>query len=319
MNKTEASDSARLSGKMSTVPFTKMQGLGNDFVFVREEDLQPRLRGGGSEPDQYGKLAARVCDRNFGIGADGLIVVRKSKRDDCEIGWYYLNSDGSTAAMCGNGLRCLALWARHHGVVTKTEFSVDTEVGAVPVSVRDSDHITTSLGEPILRSTEIPVGGVLRESVVHERVELAGDQYRVTCVSMGNPHCVIVDGGLSRKEAALRAPSIQSDAFFPEGVNVEFVEVLDRITADVFVWERGCGPTLACATGAAAVLVAGVLEGRLERTAEIRLPGGPLTVSWAADTNRVSIEGPARVSFEGHFDIAEFLSDDFASGASKSP
>lgn len=308
MNKTEASQPAPISGIKAPVPFTKMQGLGNDFVFIDEHELQSVVQGGAPVP--YGELARRLCDRHYGIGADGLIIVREPTRDDCDIAWHYLNSDGSISLMCGNGLRCLALWAWEHRWVTRRDFIVQTDVGAVPVSVRGEDAITTTLGEPILTSSAIPVGGPIREKVVAEPVELGGKSYAVTCVSMGNPHCVIFDSGITDAEAARVAPSIQADKFFPESVNVEFVKLNSRTQADVFVWERGCGPTLACASGAAAVLVAGVLEKRLDRTANIRLPGGTLVVAWDEKTNRVSITGPARITYKGHFDANVYLYDE---------
>jgi diaminopimelate epimerase len=312
MSKTETSLNARLAGNKTSVPFAKMHGLGNDFVFVHERDLEAAVVKTGvpfSSPG-HGQLAARICDRNFGIGADGLIVVREPRRTDCQVGWIYYNSDGSPSAMCGNGLRCLGYWVWHYQYLTQSDFVVDTAVGPVPVSVRDGDHITTVIGEPILRSTDIPVGGPQRDRVVKEHVTLAGDEYDITCVSVGNPHCVIFNSGFSKEEKAARAPKIQMDPFFPEGVNVEFVEVQDSKHCDVYVWERGCGPTLACASGSAAVLVAGVLENRLDRTAVIRLPGGPLTVSWSELNNKVSITGPARISYEGQFDVAQYMSEE---------
>lgn len=312
MNKTQASASARTSGTNTAVPFAKMHGLGNDFVFVHERELESAIvnTGAAAGTPVFAQLARRVCDRHFGIGADGLIVVREPRRTDCQVGWLYFNSDGSPSAMCGNGLRCLGWWVAHYDFLPQRQFLVDTQVGSVPVTVKDQDHITTVLGEPVLRSTEIPVGGSARDRVLREHVTLGGEEYDVTCVSMGNPHCVIFGTGLDRREAARRAPLIQTDTFFPKGVNVEFVEVSDRGHCDVYVWERGCGPTLACASGAAAVLVAGVLEDRLNRTAKIRLPGGALTVTWDECTNRVAITGPARIAFEGKFDVAVYMSED---------
>jgi diaminopimelate epimerase len=312
MNQTKPTFSAQIPGTKTAVPFAKMHGLGNDFVFVYERDLELAIVNSGQAVGTavFSQLARRLCDRHFGIGADGLIVVREPQRTDCQVGWLYFNSDGSTSAMCGNGLRCLGYWVSHYKYLDQRDFVVDTQVGAVPVTVKDSDHITTLIGEPVMQSNLIPVAGDQRERVVRENVELGGDPYTVTCVSMGNPHCIIFESGISRDEAARRAPKIQADEFFPEGVNVEFVDIADRKHADVFVVERGCGPTLACASGAAAVLVAGVMENRLDRTAKIRLPGGALTVSWDPQTNRVSITGPARIAYEGHFDVAVYMNED---------
>lgn len=313
MNTTETTLNSRLAGTKTSVPFAKMHGLGNDFVFVYERDLESAVvkTGAAFSSPGHGFLAQRICDRNFGIGADGFIVVREPRRTDCQVGWIYYNSDGSHSAMCGNGIRCLGLWVSHYQYLNVSDFVVDTPAGAVPVSVRDQDHITTVIGEPILRSDAVPVGGPSRERVVAEHHTLGGHEYDVTCVSVGNPHCIIFNTGLSKDEKAARAPQIQMESFFPEGVNVEFVEVQDRKHCDVYVWERGCGPTLACASGAASVLVAGVLEGRLDRTAVVRLPGGPLTVTWNELNNKVSITGPARIAFEGHFDVAQYMSEDY--------
>lgn len=300
-----------MSGTNTSVPFTKMQGLGNDFVFVYERDLESAVVNTGAPAGTtvFAQLARRVCDRNFGIGADGLIVVREPQRTDCQVGWLYFNSDGSSSAMCGNGLRCLGWWVHTYQFLPQQEFVVDTQAGAVPVSVKDQNRITTVLGEPILRSADIPVSGPSRERVLREPLKVGDEELTVTCVSMGNPHSVIFETGWNREECARRAPLIQADSFFPKGVNVEFVTVKDRGHVDVLVWERGCGPTLACASGAAAVLVAGVLEDRLNRTAKVRLPGGSLTVSWDESTNKVSITGPARIAYEGHFDVALYMSD----------
>lgn len=300
------------------LPFTKMQALGNDFVFVDEEELastplgaqvSANLRQRGAE------LARRVCDRHFGIGADGLIFVRTTKRPDCQLGWLYFNGDGSISDMCGNGLRCLALWASENKRVSGKEFAIETAIGAVAVIFDGAHSITTDLGEPALSSKLIPIAGSAQDKVVSQVMDIASKEIgskriSVTCVNMGNPHCVIFQSGLTDEEQRAIAPKLQLDPRFPESVNVEFVTVNGRDDASVFVWERGCGPTLACASGAAAVLVAGVLEGRLDRTAKITLPGGSLRVSWSAEDNRVRIEGPASVSYKGVFDLAEFLPED---------
>lgn len=294
------------------IPFAKLQGLGNDFVFIAEEDLQSSEAGRKILTDwteQKARLAPVVCDRRFGIGADGLILVKKSNRADCLLGWSYTNSDGSPSAMCGNGIRCLALWAHRRGLIEDGEFLVDTEIGAVPVTFLAEERITTDLGVPNLDSQRIPVSGQPRETVV--RTPIALDEERTitaTCVSMGNPHCVTFDYSLDDDQLSGLAMQLQMHPFFPEGVNVEFVEVESPGRARVAVWERGAGRTLSCATGAAAVLVAGVLEKRLERKAEIVLPGGPLHIEWSENDDRVRITGPAKFVFAGSVDLSRLLS-----------
>jgi diaminopimelate epimerase len=316
MSKTQASINATDIGMRSALAFTKMQALGNDFVFVAERDLAASASGKRILADlqnEGGRLAQQVCDRHFGIGADGLIVVRKAQRADCQIAWSYFNSDGSVSAMCGNGLRCLGLYAVENQLVGAARFNVETAVGAVPVEVVDSDSITSDLGEPILDAAKIPVqskktvqSAADARAYVRDEITVAGRQLQAVCVSMGNPHCVVFNSSLTDEEQRHWAPIIQQMPLFPQGVNVEFTSIVSPKRARVFVWERGCGPTLACASGAAGVLVAGVLEGVLERRATIELPGGPLDVSWSAQDNRVRITGPARVAFCGTVDLDRF-------------
>lgn len=283
-----------------------MQALGNDFVFVEESQLSATTTGKLIVRDfsaQGAVLARALCDRHFGIGADGLIVVRKPTRSDCQVSWLYFNGDGSISSMCGNGLRCLGLYAATRQLVTGLSFNIETAVGPVPVVVVDSSTITTDLGEPILEAHKVPVAGKGKDKIVNQPIVVGGQQLAATCVSMGNPHCVLFDTRLDEAQWRHLAPQIQQMQLFPEGVNVEFVEVATRARARVFVWERGCGPTLACASGAAAVLVAGVLEGRLDRSAVIELPGGSLMVQWDEKDHHVRMTGSAKFAFSGTFDI----------------
>jgi diaminopimelate epimerase len=296
----------------SLLPFVKMQGLGNDFVVISEDDLKNHkigaelLRNWDSEA---ARLAKAACNRHFGIGADGLIVVRPSPQLDCQLGWSYINSDGSPSDMCGNGLRCVALWAHDRQVVNSKNFKVHTAKGPVQVNIQDTDRITVDLGPPILQSDLIPVSGEKRQLVLKETIEVGGKSLTVTCVSMGNPHCVIFEPHLNPFEYDTLAPQIQALPFFPTGVNVEFTVVENPHCARVFVWERGCGPTLACSTGASAVVVAGVLEERLQRKSTVKLPGGLLEVEWSAQDDHVRLTGPARQSYTGVIDLAHLLSE----------
>jgi diaminopimelate epimerase len=290
--------------------FAKMQGLGNDFVVVAESEIRRLPRADELLEDDSGllsQLAKYVCDRHFGVGADGLIVVRNSDRKDCQVGWTYINSDGSSSVMCGNGLRCLALFAQESGLVSDRSFSVSTKKGPVAIQFDGANRITSDLGEPILEANNIPTSEKHANQLLKHPLRVGNLTMGATCVSMGNPHCVIFESGYSAVETRELAPKIQELPFFPESVNVEFVDVLSPSHAKVFVWERGCGPTLACASGAAAVLVAGVLEERLSRTSTIELPGGPLEVSWSAEDNHVRITGPATMVFEGKIDVSPVL------------
>lgn len=294
----------------SQLKFSKMQGLGNDFVVIGEDDLRSQRIGADlllNWEEEAGRLARAICNRHFGIGADGLIVVRSSPRPDCQVGWSYINSDGSPSDMCGNGLRCVALWALERQLVTGKNFAVATAKGPVPVHFEDVDQITVDLGPPILNSQKIPVAGADRDLVLNEPLEVHGKTLSVTCVSMGNPHCVIFEPHLNPFEYDVFAPKIQQLPFFPEGVNVEFVVVENPSCARVFVWERGCGPTLACSTGASAVVVAGVLEKRLARKSRVKLPGGQLEVEWSAEDDHVRLTGPARHSYTGTIDLSQLL------------
>ncbi len=295
-----------------SLPFAKMQGLGNDFVVVSEKDLASGRIGARilrNAEKELSRLAKALCNRHFGVGADGLIIVRATDRQDCDFSWTYINNDGSPADMCGNGLRCVALWALDRGVVTSDHFTVSTAKGPVPVVFQDLNHITVDLGLPILESQKIPVAGAARDKVVKEQISVDGKTLVATCVSMGNPHCVIFEPGLNPLQYDLYAPQIQTTGMFPEGVNIEFVITENPQCARVFVWERGCGPTLACASGAAAVVVAGVLEGRLNRKTRIDLPGGSLEAEWSEQDGHVRITGPARESYRGSVDLSFILAE----------
>lgn len=283
--------------------FTKLQGLGNDFVVLSLQDfkLWSQANFGDENAPALSELARKLCNRKYGIGADGLILV-DLEPPTCDVGWTYLNSDGSSSLMCGNGLRCLAHWCITNGVINKDEFTVQTGKGPVVINYQDSKTITTDLGSPLLASDQIPVDTrVVPEDsrVVSYELELASRKISLTCVSMGNPHCVLFDAGLAAKDFEPVATEIQNHPFFPESVNVSFVTAYDEKNALVTVWERGCGLTLACASGAAAVLVAGVLEGKLKRRSTITLPGGALIVEWRESDDRVLITGPAHTSFTG--------------------
>jgi len=297
------------SKPQTLLPFAKMHGLGNDFVLVRQEDLASLSLGREILADWQNSaaiLARTLCDRHFGIGADGFILVSPPDDKECEVAWTFLNSDGSHSDMCGNGLRCLALFHNLSSQSEKREFFVQTNIGAMPVAFNGPEKITINLKEPILQSKQIPFHGQAKNQIVKETITVDGASFTITCVNMGNPHCVIFAPSIKEQDYLRYAPQIQQLPEFPEGVNVEFVEVLSLDRARVIVFERGAGLTLACATGAAAVLVAGVLESRLKRKATIELPGGNLEVDWSNKDNHVRLTGPATFAFTGTIDISSF-------------
>jgi len=271
--------------------FTKMHGCGNDFILV--EEAAPALT-----PD-LPELARKLCDRHFGIGADGLIVVGSSRRPGCKLRWRMFNSDGSEAEMCGNGMRCLALFARERGLVKEDRFDVETLAGVITPAILPDGRVRVDMGIPELRRSRIPMLGPDSEQVVGEELVVDGRSFTITAVSMGNPHCVIFDDSLADEEFLRVGPKMARDHRFPNGTNVEFVRVYSRRHLGVRVWERGAGPTLACGTGACAVAVAGVLNGFTERLVHVSLLGGDLDVTWLEGSGHVLLEGPAEKLFWG--------------------
>ncbi len=318
----------------ASLAFDKMHGLGNDFVMVSLDDLLsiPSFNAAvkrGCNP--LPALAKGLCDRNFGIGADGLIVgfsLKKTPPIDagifnaldadyavdtkCDIGWIYTNSDGSHSAMCGNGLRCLGLWALRQELVASNRILVSTKAGVQEILVEDESKITVNMGKPILQTDLIPLSTPSAASFVQGELNSPEFKFKPTCVSMGNPHVVIFDAPQAQDSLSevkfsdsLKALSVQvqQHKHFPEGVNVEWCRAVSRNEVHTLIYERGCGATLACASGAAAVVVAGVLEGRIERQAKVRLPGGYLFIDWAQPDEQVRMTGPAATSFNGSIGI----------------
>ncbi|CQR55325.1 diaminopimelate epimerase [Paenibacillus riograndensis] len=276
--------------------FTKMHGLGNDFIIVFGEQELP---GNASE------LAVTLCNRFFGIGADGLVYILPSERGDYMM--RIMNSDGTEAEQCGNAIRCVSKYVYEHGLVSSEQIVIET-IGAgeqkVSLQVKDGvvETVTVDMGEPVLSGTQIPVA-IDAEPVLDQPIEADGRAFRFTAVSMGNPHCVIyVDDAVSFDLAAW-GPKLEVHPLFPRKVNVEFATVLDRSHVDMRVWERGAGPTLACGTGACATLVSSVLNGLTDRSATISLKGGDLFIEWNEADNHVYMTGPAQVVYTGSVEI----------------
>jgi len=277
--------------------FTKMQGVGNDYIYVNcfEEPL----------PDDPAKLARRASDRHFGIGGDGLILICPSRLADARMRMF--NADGSEAEMCGNGIRCVAKYLYDHGICKKQTLKIETGAGVVTLDLQVAEgrvrRVRVDMGEPILLAGQIPTtlpGNPLLvgSPVADVDLNVAGEKLKVTCVSMGNPHCVTFVDDLTDYRVLEIGPRIESDPHFPLRVNAEFVEVLSPAEVRMRVWERGSGETLACGTGACAACVAGGLLGRTERKIIAHLPGGDLELHWA-DDNHVYLTGPAVEVFSG--------------------
>lgn len=282
--------------------FAKYQGLGNDFLVVDLRDAAPELARAVQDPATVVKL----CDRQFGVGGDGVLAVLPSDKGHARM--RVLNSDGSEAEMCGNGIRCVALELRERGGVAVDEMHIETLAGVL-ACVIEGKKVTVAMGAPRLQRGEIPMVGPAAERCIAQPLELPGEPARaLTAVSMGNPHAITFVG--SRDEAWRLAksvgPTVETHAWFPRRTNVEFAHVRDRRALDLVVWERGCGITLACGTGACATTVAGVLTGVVDEgvPVEVRLPGGILEITVLPGFANVRMRGPAVHVFDGTVDLA---------------
>ncbi len=274
--------------------FAKMHGLGNDFIIVEASSFQAA--------SSYQAYAQCLCDRHFGVGADGLIVTGLDNEQDIFMRIY--NSDGSEAEMCGSGIRCVALYARRYGLVDKDRFSVKTLAGSrYPEIYEDDGHnwVRVDMGEPELERQKIPVIG--RGSNVAIPLTVAGQNFVFTAVAMGNPHCIIYVDDINSLPLSEWGPQIETHEIFPDKINVEFVKVINEGELEAVVWERGAGITLSCGTGACAILVASVLNGKSGRKAVIRLPGGELLIEWNEEDNHVYMSGPAVEVFRGSMEL----------------
>lgn len=278
--------------------FTKMHGIGNDYVYVN--CFQETVKN----PSEVAKF---VSDRHFGIGSDGLILIKPSDIADCEMDMY--NLDGSQGAMCGNGIRCVAKYAYDYGIVDKTSISVATRSGIkyLDLTVKDGkvSMVKVNMGSPILTASQIPVVAET-EQVIDAPIDVDGNTYHMTAVSMGNPHAIIYMDEIDNLDLEKIGPSFENHLVFPDRVNTEFVKVLDRHTVQMRVWERGSGETLACGTGACAVAVASILNGHVDgdKPVTVKLLGGDLQIFWDQAENLVYMTGPAATVFDGEIDLA---------------
>ena len=276
--------------------FTKMEGLGNDYVYVN--CLAEQVENPAS-------LAQMVSDRHFGIGSDGLILIRPSSVADFFMEMF--NADGSRSEMCGNGIRCVGKYVYDHGLTDKTRVDVNTLAGIKHLELHIEDGVvatvTVDMGEPVLEAGLIPV--VVEQSpVVAQPIEVCGQTFEMTCVSMGNPHAVVFVDDVEGFPVEEIGRPFEFHPAFPRRVNAEFVQVISPTEVAMRVWERGTGETLACGTGACATTVACILNGRTEDEITLHLLGGDLKVRWDREQNRVFMTGPATTVFDGEIDTS---------------
>lgn len=280
--------------------FTKLHGLGNDYIYLDglRENLPPENR--------WPELSRRMSDRHFGVGADGIILVLPSGTPGARFRMRIFNADGSEAEMCGNGVRAFARYVFEHGLTDATEIPVETGAGIITPSLILEGGVISAIrvdmGVPRLRPEEIPVADWSGNRVVGETLTAGGRDYAVTCVSMGNPHCVVFVDELAAVDLQREGPALENHPAFPRRTNVEFVRAAGPAELFMRVWERGSGVTLACGTGACAALVAAALNGLTGRDAVIHLDGGDLRVTWAED-GHVYLTGPAEEVFEGEYNL----------------
>ena len=274
--------------------FTKMHGIGNDYVYVNcfEETV--------TNPSAVAKF---VSDRHFGIGSDGLILIKPSDVADCEMDMY--NLDGSRGAMCGNGIRCVGKYVYEHGMTRKTTLTIETVSGNRVIHLQTGENpneicqVTVEMGTPEFRAAQIPVVS-LGEYVLEHKITVCGENYTMTCLSMGNPHAVIPVEDVEKISIAKTGSAFEHLSCFPDRINTEFIQILDQHTIKMRVWERGSGETLSCGTGACAAAVAAMVSGCVsEGETAVELRGGRLFVTWDRTKNKVLLTGPAETVFEG--------------------
>ncbi len=271
--------------------FTKMHGIGNDYVYVNcfQETVEDPAA-----------LAVQVSDRHFGIGSDGLILIRPSEKADFKMDMY--NADGSRGEMCGNGIRCVAKYVYDHGLTDKTRISVETLGGIKYLDLTVADgrvsRVKVNMGEPAFAPDQIPAD-FPGDRVVDCPLTVEQETYRITCVNMGNPHAVVFLDQVKDLDLEKLGPKFENHPAFPSRINTEFIKVLDRSNLEMRVWERGSGETLACGTGACAAAVAAMLNGHCERKVTVHLLGGDLEIFWDPADNCVYMTGPAATVFEG--------------------
>lgn len=273
--------------------FTKMQGLGNDYVYVNCVE---------KKMENASQIAIAVSDRHYGIGSDGLILINSSEVADFEMEMY--NADGSRGEMCGNGIRCVGKYVYDYGLTDKTHITIETLAGIKYLDLQVEDgkvkQVRVNMGSPLLRPEEIPIA-LEGERVIDVPISINDIVYRMTGVGMGNPHTVVFLDDIEQMKIEEIGPKFENHSYFPNRVNTEFVKVIDRTHVKMRVWERGSGETLACGTGACAVAVACILNGLTEEDMTVSLLGGDLQIQWERKENIVYMTGPAEVVFDGEW------------------
>ncbi len=275
--------------------FTKMHGLGNDYIFalnMHNELQNPAI------------LAQKISDRHFGIGSDGLVLIMPSETADIKMRIF--NADGSEAEMCGNAVRCVGKYVYENGIIKKERITLETLAGIKILELRTADGkvsaVRVDMGEPVLEASRIPVVSS-KDRFVDEPVEITGKVFNVTCVSMGNPHAVIFTDDVDELPLHIYGPQLENHKIFPKRTNVEFIRVISRDRVQMRVWERGSGETLACGTGACASVVAAVTNGLCDRRVSVMLPGGELLIEWDETSGHVYKTGPAVRVFDGEIEV----------------
>ncbi len=273
-----------------------MQGLGNDFVILDYSEYRKTKK----TPSE---LALKLCDRHFGIGADGLIIINPDTKNT-DIGWIFYNLDGSIAQMCGNGIRCFAKYVYDKGLINKKEFSVETKAGTIIPKILDDGRVRVNMSKPVLTPGKIPVN--VKNNLNFE-VKVSDRTFTANAVSMGNPHCVIITEEDTKELALKYGSEIEKHDLFPEKTNVEFIKILSRNEINLDVWERGCAITLACGTGACASTIAAILNGLCDSPVKVNLPGGQLLIEWEGSKENTDFDifmsGSAEYSFSGCINI----------------
>lgn len=275
--------------------FTKMQGIGNDYIYINcfeETVLNPM------------ELSVRLSDRHFGIGGDGIILIQPSETADCRMDIY--NADGSQAMMCGNGIRCVGKYVFERGIAKKDTLRVDTMSGikTLRLAVQNDKvlSVTVDMGKPIINTKEIPAA-LSGDQVIDREIVVDSKPYRITCVSMGNPHCVLFVDDVNTVPIEKIGPKFENHSIFPNRANIEFIQILNKNEMNMRVWERGSGETWACGTGACAAVVACVLNGKTARDVKVHLKGGDLSIHWDEKIGSVFMQGPAEFVFDGTVEI----------------
>ena len=279
--------------------FTKMHGCGNDYIYINgfEEKIAQEKKP---------ELVQKISDRHLGIGGDGAIFINPSDEADFEMEMY--NADGSRAEMCGNGIRCVAKYVYDYGLTDKTDISVIScgKIKYLQLFLKEGkvDTVRVNMGSPILRAEDIPVSplpGKEGKNIIDEPILVQGKAYKMTCVSMGNPHAVVFLDDVTNLEIEKIGPDFENHKRFPNRINTEFVKVLDRQTVQMRVWERGTGETLACGTGCCATVVACILNGLTDNTVTVKLLGGETEITWDREADLVYMTGPAVTVFSGDY------------------